>query len=206
MCALPFSFATVILAAGASSRMGRQKLLLPWGTSTVLNHLIEQWQSSGAAQVAVVCATVDVLINQELDRMKFPREQRIVNSDPARGMFSSIQCAARWAGWKKALTHWAIALGDQPHLANESICAVIACAAQNPDAICQPTLNGRPRHPVILPKNIFNSLTDSNHPTLKHFLEAHASRRNLVEVDDAGLDLDLDTPADYEEARKRYGL
>ncbi len=44
----------VILGAGASSRMGRPKLLLPWGATTIVGHLLEQWQTLGAAQIAVV--------------------------------------------------------------------------------------------------------------------------------------------------------
>src|SRR6185503_3883247 len=117
----PFAFAVVILAAGASSRMGRPKMLLPWGETTVLGCLVAQWQQTGARQITVVVAANDSGITNELDRIGFPREQRITNPDPARGMFSSIQAAARWHGWNASLTHWAIALGDQPHLASETL-------------------------------------------------------------------------------------
>jgi len=95
----PFAFAVVILAAGASSRMGRPKMLLPWGETTVLGCLVAQWQQTGARQITVVVAANDSGITNELDRIGFPREQRITNPDPARGMFSSIQAAARWHGW-----------------------------------------------------------------------------------------------------------
>ena len=40
----------IILGAGASSRMGRPKLLLPWGDTSVIGHLIRQWQALGAAK------------------------------------------------------------------------------------------------------------------------------------------------------------
>ena len=43
-----FSVGVVILAAGRSARMGRPKLLLPWGETSVLGHLIKQWQALGA--------------------------------------------------------------------------------------------------------------------------------------------------------------
>jgi len=198
-------FAAVILAAGASSRMGQPKMLLPWGDSTVLSHLIAQWQQVRAAQIGVVCAANDFAINDELDRIHFPREQRIVNTNPARGMFSSIQCAAQWLGWNCELTHWAIVLGDQPHLASETLRGVGQFAAQEFDKICQPSRNGRSRHPVFLPKRVFKLLANSNHQTLKEFLATHASDVRLIEVNDPGLDFDLDTAADYEEARKRFG-
>jgi molybdenum cofactor cytidylyltransferase len=190
--------AVVILAAGASSRMGRPKMLLPWGASTVLGHLIAQWQQVGAKQIAVVCAAGDAAISAELDRIAFPREQRIVNPEPARGMFSSIQCAARWPDWNAAVTHWAIALGDQPHLANETFGALEKFSAQNLEFICQPARNGRARHPVFLPKQIFQQLAASPHATLKEFLDAYRDATRLLELPDAGIDWDLDTPADYE--------
>ena len=197
-------FGVVILAAGASLRMGRPKMLLPWGDSTVLSHLIARWQQAGAAQIGIVCALGDVAINAELDRIHFPRDRRIVNPEPARGMFSSIQCAAHWPDWNCELARWAIVLGDQPHLASETLRAVAQFAFQESDKICQPSRNGRARHPVFLPKRVFKLLANSNHQTLKEFLAAHVSDLRLIEVNDPGLDFDLDTPADYEEARRRF--
>src|SRR5437667_7548195 len=97
-----------ILAAGASSRMGRPKLLLPWRDSTVIGHLLGQWRELGASSIAVVCAAQARLLDAELDRLGFPPAQRIVNPHPQRGMFSSIQCAAKWAGAQSNLSHWAI--------------------------------------------------------------------------------------------------
>jgi molybdenum cofactor cytidylyltransferase len=200
----PFEFAAVILAAGASSRMGRPKMLLPWGTTTVLGHLVTLWRQTGARQIAVVVAAGDDGIGHELDRMGFPREQRITNHDPARGMFSSIQAAARWNSWNATLAHWAIALGDQPHLAGQTLRRVSEFASQHPNEICQPSRNQRPRHPVFLPRHLFKSLAIAGHATLKEFLGAHRSEMQLTEVDDPGLDLDLDTPQDYEEAQRRF--
>ena len=110
-----FFLGVVLLAAGRSTRMGKPKLLLPWGRTSVLGHLIKQWKALGAKQIAVVCAPDDGAMRVELDRLGFPVQDRIINPAPDRGMFSSIQCAAQWSGWQAALTHWAIVLGDQPH-------------------------------------------------------------------------------------------
>src|SRR5712692_8184036 len=104
-------FGVAILAAGASSRMGQPKMLLPWGKTTVIGHLIAQWQKAGAGQIAIVNAAGDQALTRELERLAFPPENRICNPAPELGMFSSIQCAARWSGWAQGLSHWAIALG-----------------------------------------------------------------------------------------------
>jgi molybdenum cofactor cytidylyltransferase len=190
----------VILAAGASSRMGRPKLLLPWEGSTVIGHLLRQWQALIAAQVAVVCATANTALAAELDRLGFPSGNRIVNPEPERGMFSSIQCSASWRGWHSGLTHWAITLGDQPQVRLETLKRVMEFAAAHSTSVCQPSHHGRGRHPVILPAHVFSRLKDSRAASLKEFLIEGEAPTARCEVDDPGLDLDLDEPADYERA------
>src|SRR6185369_245461 len=90
-----FSCGVVILAAGASLRMGQPKMLLPWGETSILGHLLAQWQSLLPEQIAVVCAREDQAIVNELDQLGFPHANRIGNPSPEHGMFRSIQCAAR---------------------------------------------------------------------------------------------------------------
>ena len=91
----------VILGAGASSRMGRPKLLLPWRDTTVIGAILRQWRELGAAQIAVVHRPDDAALAAELDRLDFPAHDRIENPQPERGMFSSIVCAANWPGWRR---------------------------------------------------------------------------------------------------------
>src|SRR5260370_8277982 len=105
--------------------MGRPKLLLPWSGTSVLGHLIDQWQALKAEQVAVVSAADDSLIQAELDRLGFSANDRVLNAAPERGMFSSIRCAAQWPGWKTALTHCAIVLRSQPHIIPKTLPPVL---------------------------------------------------------------------------------
>jgi len=197
-------FGVVILAAGASSRMGKPKLLLPWGGTSVLGHLLGQWLALGAGQIATVSAAGDQAVSAELDRLDFPAVNRVVNPTPARGMFSSVQCAARWAGWNADLTHWTIVLGDQPHLRRETLRALLNFAGAHSIEVSQPSRRGRPRHPVVVPKTIFSELKDSRADTLKEFLQSLPPGPALCEMDDPGLDFDLDTPADYEQAIRLF--
>ena len=184
--------------------MGRPKLLLPWGTTSVLGHLIAQWQTLRAKQIAVVCAP-DGPLPAELDRLGVGPQDRILNPHPEQGMFSSIQCAARWPGWNAHLTHWAIALGDQPHLRPETLRALLDFPAAHPETVCQPSRHARPRHPVLLPATAFARLQNSRDSHLKQFLQNSPQPVRLCEVDDPGLDLDLDEPSDYEAALKLAG-
>jgi len=239
-----FSVGVVVLAAGRSTRMGRPKLLLPWGRTSVLGHLIDQWEGLGAKQIAVVCAadnsarispaqvaadgsrrclscgksaptavggyavpvgdarseSCEPAIQAELDRLGFPARNRIINPAPERGMFSSIQCAAQWPGWDAALTHWAIVLGDQPHLQPQTLLQVLAFTAAHTTRVCQPARHGHRRHPVLLPKAVFRELAASTAASLKEFLGAMPQELALCEVDDPGLELDIDTAEDYDKA------
>lgn len=193
-----FTLAAVILAAGRSTRMGQPKLLLPWGKTSILGHLVEQWRNLGACQIAVVCAAGDLVMQEELERLVFPARDRIDNPCPECGMFSSIQCAARWPGWKQSLTHWALILGDQPHLRQETLKAVLKLAAAQPGKVIQPAHAGHRRHPVLLPKPVFSQLPHSKAANLKQFLLNYQVA--VAECQDPGLDLDLDRPQDYERA------
>jgi molybdenum cofactor cytidylyltransferase len=196
-------FGVVILGAGKSSRMGRPKLLLPWKGTSVVGHLALQWNRAGAGQVAIVCESKDTALREELDRLAFPEASRIYNPEPERGMFSSIRCAAAWPKWPTKLTHFIIVLGDQPHLHEETLARLVDFGAANPGSTCQPSRRGRARHPVLLPGKNFRELANWPGENLKQFLLGQDVK--LCEMDDPGLDVDMDTPADYQEALKMAG-
>jgi len=198
-----FQFAAVILGAGRSSRMGEPKLLLPWGKGTILEHLIEQWLSLGASQVAVVVADNPAVADVV---RRDGRAACITNPDPDRGMFSSVRCAAAWRDWKPGIAHWAISLGDQPHLRRTTLSELIEAVQTDPQGVWQPSYRARRRHPVVLPESAFQALRQTGATDLKNFLESPSIARRTVGVDDPGLEIDIDTPEDYVRAKKLAGM
>jgi molybdenum cofactor cytidylyltransferase len=195
--------AAVILAAGASRRMGRSKLLLPWRSGTVLEHLVGQWRALGVGQVGVVMAEGDEAIRRELDRLGIA--DRILNPRPDRGMFSSIQGAALWAGWSSATSHWVVSLGDQPQVRLDTLRQLLECSARNPGKICQPGRRGHPRHPVVIPGAVWGELARSREEHLQAFLAGREGDRFCIPCEDEGLDIDVDTPEDYRVVLERFG-
>jgi molybdenum cofactor cytidylyltransferase len=187
----------VILGAGASSRMGQPKLLLSWQDRTIIGHLISQWQRLGAKQIAIVHRPKDELLFTELKRLDYSQTNCIENPQPELGMFSSIVCAANWNGWNSELTHFAIVLGDQPHLQLQTLRTLLEFSAQNPAKICQPACSGQTGHPVVLPRDVFDALQGTRAKTLKDFLKHFSVRSVQCVINDAGVTLDLDTPEDY---------
>lgn len=191
------SLAVIIPAAGFSSRMGQPKMLLPWGDTTIIGHHLRLWRELGAVQFGVVCRADDHDLHAELARHDLFQEQLILNHDPVRGMFSSIQCAANWPGWRSEICVWALVLGDQPHVQVQTLRGLLTFQYQRPAEICQPAYEGRAGHPVLLPAWAITELRSTPAATLKDFLKLFAGRCVQYSVDDPGLRLDLDTPEDY---------
>ena len=192
-----FAFGVVILAAGASTRMGTCKLLLPWREKTILTHLLDQWRSVGAAQIAPVIDPSNKPLQKALTHAGLSPSDWIENPSPQLGMFSSLQAASRWRGWLSTLTHWVIALGDQPHIEMSTLHLLLDAARKNPTRICQPSFHGYTAHPVILPANNFRELVQNDIPNLRTYIRTRETFRLRVALEDMGVSEDLNTPEDY---------
>ena len=96
-------FGVVILGAGASSRMGRPKLLLPWRDTTVIGHLSGNGANSARRKSPSSTGQTTRRWPPNWTGWIFRAHDRIENPQPERGMFSSILCAANWPGWKEEI-------------------------------------------------------------------------------------------------------
>jgi molybdenum cofactor cytidylyltransferase len=193
----PVVFGVAILAAGASTRMGRCKLLLPWGQNTILTHILDQWRSIGVAQIAPVIDSSNQVLREALTDAGFSSSDWIENPSPQLGMFSSLQEASRWTGWLSTLTHWIISLGDQPHIQISTLRLLLDAARKNPTRICQPAIHGHAAHPIVLPARNFRELARSGLPNLCSYVRTREALRFRVAVQDPGVSEDLNIPEDY---------
>ena len=177
--------------------MGRCKLLLPWGERMILTHLLDQWRSTGAAQIVPVIDPSNQLLRKALAHEGFSPLDWIENPSPQRGMFSSLQQASRWERWLSTLTHWIISLGDQPHIQISTLDLLLDAARKNPTCICQPTFHGHAGHPIILPASNFRELAENDIANLRTYIRAHEALRLRLRVEDPGVSEDLNTPENY---------
>ena len=191
------AFGIVILAAGASTRMGGCKLLLPWGEKTILTHLLDQWRNAGATQIVPVIDPSNQLLRKALADAGFSPSDWIENPSPQLGMFSSLQEASRWTGWLSTLTHWIISLGDQPHVQISTLRMLLDAARKNPTRICQPALHGCAAHPIVLPRNNFRELAENDIADLRTYIRTQEAFRLRLPVVDPGVSEDLNTLEDY---------
>ncbi|MFT3990962.1 MAG: nucleotidyltransferase family protein [Luteolibacter sp.] len=193
---MPFS--VIILAAGASRRMGSPKALLPWGKRTVLEHLIAVWKEANASEIIVVHDSGNVALGTEMDRLGI--RHRITNMNPEDGMMSSIRCAAD-ANIRTPLV--AISLVDQPQIPAELIRVLVTAAANESGTIWQPQHKGKHGHPVVFPTAEFLKIRKTSAATLREFLRDRQSSRRFLTWKNDDVLIDLDTPEDYEQAKPK---
>ena len=197
MSAAPAEFlahaAIVILAAGASRRLGAPKQLVQTGGASLLAHAVTQAAAVFAGQTLVVLGRPDV----EIDRQVDSRLAAIVrNADPQRGLSSSLRCglsAARAADPR--LTAVLFTLCDQPHLSVALLNRLFAAIAAGPLPIAASAYAGVLGVPAAFAASIFDELMRlEGDEGARSVLRCEPSR--VQPIDFSAGALDIDTPQD----------
>lgn len=188
-----FRAVAVVTAAGSAERFGGKKLLAPVAGEPLLDHTIRSLLEGGVGEVIVV---VGKDARRELERdvnaMNDPRVRPVENPDPSRGMFSSIQAGVATANGDALV----ILPGDMPYVRPETVRAVIAKFRERA-AIVSPRYQGKRGHPVVMPLSLRDEIA-ATAPTanLHEVIHHHQDDRVDLDVDDPGVNRDVDTPAD----------
>jgi len=188
----------VVLAAGESRRMGKHKLVLPWGNTTVIGQVVSVLHDAGVGQIIVVTGAAHDLIKHVLEGSD---AQIIQNQPSADGeMLVSLQI-----GLSKAENHIQAALvvlGDQPQIQPEVVQAVMHNHADTHANLVVPSFEMRRGHPWLVARPLWPEIvTLQKLFTLRDFLIAHANSIQYVNVDTPSILKDLDTPQDYQRER-----
>jgi molybdenum cofactor cytidylyltransferase len=186
----------VVPAAGQSARMGANKLLLPWGETTVLGQTLANLRASAVREVLVVTGYEAGPIEAVAGAAGMGT---LHNPDHASGMLTSVQAAVRALPSAAALL---VALGDQPLVRPETIDALLDAYAASPLGLVAPAHGGRRGNPVLLDRHHFAELLALPPDAAPRVLLArHPEDLLHVEVGDSGILVDLDTPEAYEQAK-----
>lgn len=192
--------AAVILAAGLSRRMGRQKLLLPVNGEPLLALTVADVSRAwGGTPLVVVPPSGPV--HALAGTLGCPV---IVNPDPASGIGSSLAVAARHlAGRPGGLL---VFLGDQPGVPAVAVTAVVQAAAEGDGLLAvDPLYQGVPGHPVWLSSALLAELSElSGDQGARFLIKRLEPARVQVLTLDIPLPPDLDTPRDYAEWQRRF--
>ena len=184
--------AGIILAAGESSRMGRDKALLPFRGATFLNHLISVLLPRVQPLIVVLGHHAETI----RDSMA-AGPQVAVNPDYKLGMLSSLQAGIR------ALPPEAEAalftLVDHPAVHESTVDQLLEAFRTSAKPLVIPCYGERRGHPVIASCAVLDEMLDlTPDASPKDVIRAHRAETHLVDVDDPGILRDIDLPSDYE--------
>jgi len=193
--------AGIILAAGESSRMGRDKALLPLGRETFVEHLVGVLRGEVRPLLVVLghhAEEIGMRIASLAD------VQIIQNPDYKLGQLSSLQAALR-ALMHQPVDGALVCLVDHPAVTRTVVQAVLERSRRQPASIIIPTCGGRRGHPVFFSAELFPELLDAPlDEGARAVVRRHADEVELVETGEEGILLDVDRPDDYERLRERW--
>ena len=190
--------AAILLAAGQSKRMGCSKQLLPLGDKPVIRWCIDSLMESGLEDIFVVLGPNGQKI---ADTIKNLPVNVVWNADPESDMAGSI---------KTGLSHLhdthsgiLVCLVDHPLVSGETINAIIATQKIYPDKIIIPTHEGRKGHPTLFPRLVIEELSSVSPLTLRDIIHKDPKRVSLVNVQDEGVLINMNTPDDHLKINKK---
>ena len=189
---MPSLVAGIVLAAGASRRMGRFKLLLPWRGRPLLHHVLQAVRASKIGPRILVVGYEAAAIRAALDLGGFTV---LENLDYLAGQSTSMRLGLQAA--PAGCTGFLFLLGDQPAITAAFIDGLIHRHAAEPDRILVPTVEGRRSSPVLFPAGLRHALLAvTGDQGGRPLLDAHPDLLRAVPVDDPELLRDVDEPAD----------
>jgi molybdenum cofactor cytidylyltransferase len=191
----------IVLAAGASNRMGAPKALLRYGGMTFLEHILDATLAAGLARRVVVLGhdSDKVLSSLTLEGVTVVKSRAL-----AAGPIGSIR-----AGIEAVLNHpveaalvWHV---DQPHVEVATIVALTQAFRETGLPIVVPVLGGKRGHPVVFGRRVFKELLSApDEQGARAVVRSDAARVAEVEVTDQAILEDINTPEAYHKLLQRH--
>jgi molybdenum cofactor cytidylyltransferase len=191
------SVSAILLAAGLSQRMGTPKQLLPVQGRPAVIRCIESLRDSQVTDVVIVVNT------EGCDIVSATKEFPVtvaVNELQGSDMAASVKAGMACIDNKSSGV--LICLCDHPLVRPDTIGSMISAHSREPDMIIIPAYRGRKGHPTLFPRFILEDL--GKVATLRDVIGQHLAKLSLLDVDDEGVTLDMDTPEDYRRIRDRF--
>lgn len=194
--------AAIVLAAGASSRFGADKLLHPGTrlgvTLPLAAHSLLPWLKAYKSVTVIIRPNSQEFcraIENALESTYAARINWHACTDSAQGMAHSIACGIRC---NSNAAGWLIGLADMPAVPVNAITGVrSALLAGAP--LAAPFNAGRRGHPAGFCVSYRDEILALSGDTgARRLLERDSSKLVHVEVDDAGIFADVDTPEDLQ--------
>jgi molybdenum cofactor cytidylyltransferase len=189
---LASTVAGVVLAAGTSSRMGRNKLLLTLDGETLVRGAARRALAGGLSPVIVVLGSEAERLAAELDGVGC---QIATNPDFASGMASSLRTGV--AAVPATSTAAMMLLADMPFVTAEMIGAMIGRYDETRSALVISDYAGVTAPPVLYDRSLFTELqAGTGDRGAQQVAERHRGQAQIMTWPAAAL-VDIDNPEDY---------
>jgi molybdenum cofactor cytidylyltransferase len=190
----------IVLAAGRSMRMGEAKQMLRVGEHTVLERTLENVRDSGVDEIVLVLGFSAESIQRLLPAALLDNLKVVVNPAYEKGMASSLQVGLSKVSPETGAA--LIVLADQPFVCSATIDRIIERYRQSDAEIVIPFYKGQRGNPALLDRSVFQEVMAlEGDMGCRAIFGNHAEGIVEVDVDDAGILLDIDTKDDYERLR-----
>jgi len=194
----------MILAAGESKRMGKPKLLLPFGGKTIIETIIDSVIQSKLDDVLVVLGAHREKIEKKIKDFSI---KIVVNPNFKNDMLSSVQCGFR--ALPEDVEASLVVLGDQPEISSALINEIVEAYKKSKKGIVLPVYRKNRGHPVLIDMKYQGEIEDLNPDLgLRNLVYKHAEDILEVEVITPSILQDIDTIEDYnrelKSKRKNY--
>jgi xanthine dehydrogenase accessory factor len=198
----------VILAAGASTRMGRPKQLLPFAGRPLLQHVVDAAAASALDEVVIVLGANADEIRDALVLPASGKVRIVVNAGHMKGLAESVRCGL--AAVAARASDVAILLGDQPGMSTSLIDQVLTAHVSAGKPATRPVFGAgdarTPGHPVVLSRALWPALRElRGDEGARAVLAAHPAQVNEVRIIAPAL-ADIDTSEDYARALTAGGV
>ena len=183
--------AAVILSAGASSRMGRPKALLPYREGTFLGHLIDVTRDPriGVTRVVLGAGAEEIRAAAKLDPSLVA-----LNKEWEKGQLSSIRAGLRSLEGTE-IDGIVLCPVDHPLVSARLVGELVARFYEGKKTIVLPTFNGRRGHPAIFSKTLFGELLAAPvDKGARAVVWAHAGDVLEVPTEEEGILLNINDP------------
>jgi CTP:molybdopterin cytidylyltransferase MocA len=187
----------IVLAAGASSRMGRPKALLRMGDETFLRRILRVLRDAGLPDAVVIVRPGQDALAEEVAVAGFGRI--VENPRADQGQLSSL-IAGLDAVDRPDVDGALVTLVDVPGISTAVISALLERMRTSASPVVRAVHDGRHGHPVIFRRALFERLRQAD-PAVGAKAVLRTVAIEDVEVHEPGITEDVDTPADYERIR-----